>query len=165
MKQIWSPWRMEYIMDHAPMKDCIFCQAVLEADDAANLVLFRGERAFVILNRYPYTSGHLMIVPYDHFPSITDLEPATRTEMMELLCRAEEVVGHVYHPDGFNLGANIGDVAGAGVPGHVHFHVVPRWAADANFMTSIGETRVLPEDLGRTFQRLKDGWDQSRSAL
>jgi ATP adenylyltransferase len=159
MKQIWSPWRMEYIMDHEPMKGCIFCQALHQADDAANLVIFRGERAFVILNRYPYTSGHLMVVPYDHLASITELETDTRVELMELLSRAEQVVSCVYHPDGFNLGANIGEVAGAGVPGHVHFHVVPRWAADANFMTSVGETRVLPEALAQTYRRLKEGWD------
>ncbi|MCD4673807.1 MAG: HIT domain-containing protein [Anaerolineaceae bacterium] len=159
MKQIWSPWRMEYIMDHSPMKDCIFCQAIHQADDTANLILFRGERAFVILNRYPYTSGHLMVVPYDHFASITQLETATRAEMMELLSKVEQVLGIEYHPDGFNLGANIGEVAGAGVLGHVHFHVVPRWAADANFMTSVAETRVLPEGLAQTYHRLKESWE------
>ncbi len=162
MKQIWSPWRMEYIMEHSPMNECIFCQAIRQADDAASLILFRGERAFVMLNLYPYTSGHLMVVPYDHFGSITQLEPDTRAEMMELISKAEQVVSGEYHPEGFNFGANIGDVAGAGVPDHVHFHIVPRWAADANFMTSVADTRVLPEDLGQTYKRLKERWDGSK---
>lgn len=151
-------------MDHEPMKTCFFCQAVHQANDTANLVIFRGERAFVILNRYPYTSGHLMVVPYDHLPSITQLEPSTRSELMELLNKAEQVVGNVYHPDGFNLGANIGEVGGAGVPGHVHFHLVPRWAGDTNFMSSIGETRVMPEDLAQTYQRIKEGWQDFKAA-
>jgi len=159
MKQIWSPWRMEYIMEHSPMHGCIFCEAIRQADDETSLILFRGERAFVILNRYPYTSGHLMVVPYDHFGSITELDPDTRAEIMELMSKAEQVVKAEYHPEGFNLGANIGEAAGAGVPNHVHFHIVPRWSADANFMTAVADTRVLPEGLAQTYKRLKQRWD------
>jgi ATP adenylyltransferase len=139
---------------------CIFCNALQKPDGVENLIVFRSEHAFVILNRYPYTSGHVMVVPFAHLPSFEDLDSVTRCELMELITHATHVVREVYKPEGFNVGANLGAVAGAGVSGHVHFHVVPRWGGDANFMSTIGEVRVLPEELDETFRRLKEQWDK-----
>jgi ATP adenylyltransferase len=118
----------------------------------------RGEHAFVILNRFPYTTGHLMVVPYGHQPSLDLLEAAVRAEMMELVNHTTQVLEKVYHPDGFNIGVNIGSAAGAGVSDHVHMHVVPRWVGDANFMSTLGETRVLPELLEDTYLRMVAAW-------
>jgi len=156
---------MEYIQksdkepDHQPGV-CIFCEAAAGSDDAASLVLYRGQSSYLILNRYPYTSGHLMIVPYDHQPSVEQIEPATRSEIMELTAQAIQALRQVYQPEGFNLGANIGPAAGAGVAGHIHFHVVPRWPGDTNFMSAVGDTRVLPETLEDTYRRLLEAWKQ-----
>ncbi len=159
MKQIWSPWRMKYILSHERSSECIFCHALEDpSNDALNLVLFRGKKAFVILNRYPYTSGHLMVVPNAHEASLTRLDAATSAELMALLQWAEHVLRQVYHPDGLNLGLNLGAAAGAGVVGHIHFHVVPRWEGDTNFMTAVGDARVLPESLEDTYQRLRAAW-------
>ena len=160
MEHLWSPWRMNYISDTTPPDGCFFCEALKQEDSAQTLLVERAEHAFVILNRYPYTSGHLMVVPYAHVPSIDQLTPECRAEIMELLNRAIAVLTAVYKPEGFNMGANIGAIAGAGVPGHVHFHIVPRWAGDTNFMTAVAQTRVLPEALEQTYQRLYDAWHQ-----
>ena len=151
---------MEYIESN---KDdgCIFCSALEKEDSAENLIPFRGERAFVILNRYPYTSGHLMVVPIDHRPNLEELHPETRAEMMELTTRCMTVLRNIYHPQAFNMGANIGEAAGAGVKSHVHIHLVPRWAGDTNFMSTLGETRVLPEALEVTYQRVRQAFDGS----
>ena len=124
-------------------------------DGVENLIAFRGERAYVILNRYPYTSGHLMVVPFAHQAHLEDLDPPTRAEMMELTTRCVVVLPKIYHPEAFNIGANIGESAGAGVKSHVHIHIVPRWGGDTNFMTVVSETRVLPEALERTYERVK----------
>jgi ATP adenylyltransferase len=129
-------------------------------DGAENLIALRGERAFVILNRYPYTSGHLMVVPYVHKSNLEELDRPTRTEMMELTTRCMTVLRKLYDPQAFNMGANIGEAAGAGVKEHVHLHIVPRWAGDTNFMSAVGETRVLPESLERTFERVKQGFEE-----
>ncbi len=158
MEHLWSPWRMNYISDSTPPDGCFFCEALKQEDSAETLLVARGEQAFVILNRYPYTSGHLMVVPYAHVPVMDQLTPECRAEIMELLNQAMAVLTTVYQPEGFNIGANIGAIAGAGVPGHVHFHVVPRWAGDTNFMTAVAHTRVLPEALEQTYQRLRDAW-------
>ena len=158
MEHLWSPWRMNYISDSTPLDGCFFCEALKQEDSAETLLVARGEQAFVILNRYPYTSGHLMVVPYAHVPVMDQLTPECRAEIMELLNQAMAVLTTVYQPEGFNIGANIGAIAGAGVPGHVHFHVVPRWAGDTNFMTAVAHTRVLPEALEQTYQRLRDAW-------
>lgn len=155
MKQLWSPWRMEYIMEHTPSKECIFCAALTGGDDAASLLLYRGERAFIILNLFPYTSGHLMVVPNAHVPFLDELDSETRLELIELTCRAEYALRTVYRPEGFNIGANIGAAAGAGIVGHLHFHVVPRWQGDTSFMSTVSGVRVLPEELSDTYQRLK----------
>ncbi len=160
MNYIWSPWRMEYIQNNKPEDACVFCIALQQPDCLDNLIVWRGEHAFVILNRFPYTSGHLMIVPYAHRASLELLEASARSEIMELATKAIQVLGQVYGPEGYNLGINIGKVAGAGVAGHVHLHVVPRWGGDTNFMSSLGETRVLPESLQDTYQRVKDAWEK-----
>jgi ATP adenylyltransferase len=145
---------MKYIDNHNKETGCVFCIAQAMADSAENLIAFRGERAFVILNRFPYTSGHLMVIPYDHVSNLEELDPDTRAEMMELTSRCTTVLRGVYRPQGFNVGVNIGEAAGAGVLGHVHIHIVPRWAGDTNFMSALGGTRVLPESLEDTYRRV-----------
>lgn len=157
MKQLWSPWRMKYIQSNK-VKDCIFCRALSQLDDEQNLVIARGKSVFAMLNLYPYTSGHLMIVPNAHVANLDELEPATRAEMMDLTAAATLVLRQVYHPEGFNLGINMGEVAGAGIAEHIHMHVVPRWGGDTNFMSSLASTRVLPESLQDTFLRLRLAW-------
>lgn len=159
MQHIYSPWRMKYIMQHKHNPDCIFCTGPAEPDGPENLIIHRGEHAYVMLNRYPYTSGHLMVVPFLHQPSLEGLEPAILTELMGLLTHAMGVLRRVYHPEGFNMGANIGAAAGAGIAGHVHVHLVPRWSGDTNFMSAVGDARVVPEDLQETFQRLRSAWE------
>ena len=161
MNHIWSPWRMEYIENNTKVDGCIFCIAQEMEDSPQNLITFRGQRAFVILNRYPYTSGHLMVVPFTHQPNLELLDAETRAEMMELTTRCMTVLRRIYNPQAFNMGANIGEAAGAGVKEHVHIHIVPRWAGDTNFMSAIGEARVLPELLESTFARVKKGFDES----
>jgi ATP adenylyltransferase len=159
MKHIWAPWRMKYIQTHE--KGCVFCTVQGQPDGNENLIVHRGERAFVILNRFPYTSGHIMVVANAHQPSFEDLNPETRAEMMELTTQCMRVLRKVYRPEGFNLGANIGEVAGAGVAGHVHLHIVPRWGGDTNFMSTLAETRTLPEALEDTYQRVRQAWGNS----
>ena len=159
MNYLWSPWRMEYILTPKSEEGCIFCEALKHADGPENLVVYRGSEAFVMLNRFPYTSGHLMIVPYDHKPSLEQLTAASRADIMELSARAIIVLQAIYTPQGFNLGMNIGNAAGAGVTEHVHLHVVPRWVGDTNFMSSISQTRVLPELLEETYRRVKEAWE------
>ncbi len=158
MNHLWSPWRMQYIENHGPSRGCIFCDALQQEDGPQNLIINRGARAFVILNLFPYTNAHLMVVPFDHQPSIEDLDPETRAEMIELVTQAMQVIRAEYHPEAFNLGANIGAVAGAGVIEHVHMHVVPRWSGDTNFMSTVADTRVLPEELSATYQRMAIRW-------
>jgi ATP adenylyltransferase len=162
MKYLWSPWRMSYIMDHERGNDCVFCVALNGDDDAENLVLHRGHQAFVMLNRYPYTSGHLMVVPDEHTPDLAALSPQTRSELMELIVSAETVIDITYRPEGFNIGANLGAAAGAGIAGHLHFHIVPRWAGDTNFMSTLANTRVLPEELTETYRRLSEAWKKTQ---
>src|SRR5574340_947181 len=145
MNYLWSPWRMEYIEQHGKEEGCVFCNAQAQPDGPANLVAFRGRHAYVILNRYPYTSGHLMVAPFDHKATLEELDSGTRAEMIELSTRCMAVLRELYKPEAFNLGANIGKAAGAGVVGHVHMHIVPRWACDTNFMSPRAGTRVLPE--------------------
>ena len=130
----------------------------LADQDEQTLIVFRGRHNFVVLNRFPYTSGHLMVVPYQHTPDLAGIDEATANEMMALTRAAERHIRAVYHPDGLNLGMNIGESAGAGIAGHVHMHVLPRWSGDANFLSTVGETRVLPETLDVTWRRLTDAF-------
>jgi len=149
---------MKYIEGHEKQEGCIFCNALAQPDNADNLIIKRGTSAFVILNLYPYTSGHIMVAPMEHQPSLEFLKPDTRAEIMELVSQCIVVIREIYQPQAFNVGANIGEAAGAGEPGHVHMHIVPRWTGDTNFMSALGETRVLPESLHETYERIKAGF-------
>jgi len=160
MKHLWSPWRMEYIQDHSRVSGCVFCEAWAGSDDERTLLIHRGQSAFVILNRFPYTSGHLMVVPVTHLPTLEEVPLPTLTEVMALTQTALTVLRQVYRPQAFNVGANIGELAGAGIAEHVHLHVVPRWAGDTNFMATLAETRVLPEALDETYHRLHATWPE-----
>jgi ATP adenylyltransferase len=156
MDRLWTPWRLTYVTEaREPGADCVFCDAIARVPSDA-LVVFTGRTAFVILNKFPYNSGHLMIVPRRHVGSLVDLARAERDEVMALTAVAERVLGEVYQPHGFNMGLNLGKPAGAGVLGHLHMHVVPRWDGDTNFMSVVGETRVLPEELSQTAARLRE---------
>lgn len=159
MEQLFSPWRMQYIQNNEPVSGCVFCQAAEQVDSEQNLIIARGELAFVILNRYPYTSGHLMVVPFAHEPTFELLNPATRSEIMELCTRGLAALRQTYNPQGFNVGVNIGAAGGAGIAAHVHFHLVPRWIGDSNFMSSVAHTRVVPEELEVTYARLRNAWN------
>jgi len=159
MDYLWSPWRYQYMAEAAAGKksDCFFCDAVKSDRDEETLVVYRGSKAFVILNRFPYTSGHVMIVPYAHVAELHLCEDGALAEMMRVAQRIENVFRREYHPDGVNLGMNLGRAAGAGVLGHLHLHMLPRWYGDSNFMTVTGETRVHPEELATTYKRLRNG--------
>jgi ATP adenylyltransferase len=135
--------------------ECFFCDAVARTDDAETLIVYRGAKNFIILNRFPYTSGHVMVVPYAHVPSLGECEADALDEMMQLAQRVEGAFRQNYNPDGMNIGMNLGRAAGAGVADHIHMHVLPRWFGDSNFMTVTGETRVHPEELSTTYQRLR----------
>jgi len=163
MKLLWSPWRMEYIQNHSRQTGCIFCQALASPDDAASLLLHRAQHAFVILNRFPYTSGHLMVVPNLHVAALEEVPLEALSQVMALTQTALKALRRVYDPQGFNLGANLGESAGAGVADHVHLHVVPRWAGDTNFMATLAQTRVLPENLEETYRRLSRAWQEISS--
>jgi ATP adenylyltransferase len=154
MDYLWTPWRYAYISTAEKASTCVFCDAVQAGDAAKVLIVHRGQHCFVILNAYPYTPGHVMIVPYAHLDELRKLPPEAASEMMALSQRMESVLRDLYHPDGINLGMNIGKAAGAGIAGHIHMHVLPRWVADANFMSVVGETRVLPETLDETWKRM-----------
>jgi ATP adenylyltransferase len=153
MDYLWTPWRYAYVSTADKAPSCVFCDKV-EADDREALIVHRAKHNFIVLNKFPYTSGHVMIVPYAHLDELQKLPPEAAQEMMALSQKMEQVLRQVYHPDGINLGMNIGKAAGAGVAGHIHMHVLPRWVADANFVSVISETRVLPEALDETWQKL-----------
>jgi ATP adenylyltransferase len=156
MDYLWTPWRYAYVSGTEKPCECVFCRAATEKDDAKTRVVYRGQHCFVILNTYPYTPGHVMIVPYEHLDELRKLRVEASNEMMLLSQRMESVLRDLYRPDGVNLGMNIGKAAGAGIAGHIHMHVLPRWVADANFMSVVGETRVLPETLDVTWRKIKD---------
>jgi ATP adenylyltransferase len=154
MDYLWTPWRYRYVTDPAKDDGCIFCEA-LKLDDAKSFVVLRGKKNFVILNRFPYTTGHVMIVPFAHVAELTDCDSATLTEMMEMAQRVQKALAVNYKPEGYNLGMNLGRCAGAGVTGHLHLHVLPRWSGDTNFMSAVAETRIEPEDLTVTYEKLR----------
>ena len=158
MDVLWSPWRYDYITSSGAEKKsgCVFCNILNNsASDEENFILKRAEFNFVILNIYPYTSGHLMIVPYDHLAMLDESSKKATDELMELTKSVQAAISQVYKPDGLNLGMNLGKAAGAGVDAHYHMHVLPRWVGDVNFMTAIGETRTIPETLTTTYEKLK----------
>ena len=155
MDHLWSPWRYQYLSAEPASAECIFCLKAAQQKDAENLVIYRGKRNFALLNLYPYTSGHLMVAPYEHVARLEDAAPETVTDMMLIVQQAEKHLRAIYRPEGLNIGMNIGKAAGAGIAGHIHMHVLPRWYGDANFMTTVGETRILPEELDVTWRRLQ----------
>ncbi len=155
MEILWAPWRMEYIL--SPKEDsCIFCTPLQQRDDRRNLILHRGKESFIILNRYPYTNGHLMVAPYRHIGLLEELSAEEVKDLMINIQLSIRVLKGAMSPHGFNIGANVGKVAGAGVESHVHFHVVPRWEGDTNYMPVLASTRVIPEHLQQTYDRLRD---------
>jgi ATP adenylyltransferase len=159
-QRIWAPWRLEYVKDASKDKEseCIFCGALDAGDDEANLIVARGERCFVILNKFPYTNGHLMVAPYEHVADLQDLDEETTTEMMALAQQGIAALDTSYAPHGYNVGFNQGRVAGAGVEHHIHMHVVPRWNGDTNFMPVLGDTRVMNQTLQDSYTTLKGVW-------
>src|SRR5258707_14812220 len=154
MDHLWSPWRYRYVTSGASTDECLFCAKAASGEDRANLVVLRAEHNFALLNLYPYTSGHLMIAPYAHIATLEEARPEALSEMIGLAARAERAFRTVYNAGGVNLGMNLGKAAGAGVAGHIHMHVLPRWPGDVNFMTTIAETRGLPEDLETAWEKL-----------
>ena len=160
-ERIWAPWRLAYVKgaDKDSGEECIFCAKPASDDDAANLIVPRGERCVVILTLFPYTNGHLMVAPYEHAGSLQGLDSETVTEMMGLTQRAMEILEQAYEPHGYNVGFNQGRVAGAGVEHHIHMHVVPRWGGDTNFMPVLADTRVMPQTPDQTYELLKGTFD------
>lgn len=158
METLWSPWRMKYITDYENPGKCVFCTAPLLEDGPENLIVHRGKNAYLILNRFPYTSGHAMVVPFEHHPSLEAFIPEIRAEMMEMVNQTVKTMRKIYKPQGFNIGINLGTAAGAGIAEHMHIHIVPRWNGDTNFMSTVGETRVLPEELETTYHKLVQAW-------
>jgi ATP adenylyltransferase len=157
VERLWTPWRREFIEgDNAKRSPCFLCDHAADSShDRRNFVLARGHTVFVLLNLYPYNSGHLMVAPYQHTGDLANLEQPIAAELMAFTQRCVGVLGTAYSPDGFNLGMNLGRSAGAGVPDHLHVHVVPRWSGDTNFMPIVGDTKVLPESLDQTYERLE----------
>lgn len=157
MERLWTPWRREFIeADNTKRSACFLCDHAADpSHDRQNFVLARGHTVFVLLNLYPYNSGHLMVAPYQHTGDLANLEQPTAAELMAFTQRSVGVLGQAYSPDGFNLGMNLGKAAGAGVPDHLHVHVLPRWSGDTNFMPIVGDTKVLPESLDQTYERLE----------
>lgn len=154
MERLWSPWRMAYLTNAEKPEGCVFCRKLAEEKDAENLLVYRGRHAAIIMNLYPYNTGHLMVIPYQHVSSTEELDRDTLMEMMELVNLCIRILRRTMHPDGFNVGINIGRAAGAGIAEHVHIHIVPRWTGDSNFLTILGQTRVIPELLEDTYRRL-----------
>jgi ATP adenylyltransferase len=157
-QRIWAPWRLRYVKDANKSSECVFCAKPELGDDREALIVHRGERCFVILNLYPYTSGHLMVMPFEHLGRLQDVEPEITAEMIDLAQQAMRRMEEVYSPEGFNVGLNQGRVAGAGVDGHIHLHVVPRWAGDNNYMPILADTRVMPQSLEETYDALEGGF-------
>jgi ATP adenylyltransferase len=155
-QRIWAPWRLDYVKDASKdsAEECIFCAALEAGDDEASLIVHRGERAFVILNKFPYTNGHLMVAPYEHVAALPEVDAETVAELMALTQRAMKTLEERYAPHGYNVGFNQGRVAGAGVEHHIHLHVVPRWGGDTNFMPVLADTRVMPQSLEQSYAAL-----------
>lgn len=158
MERLWAPWRLEYVQNADKQDGCIFCAAAASDDDEGQLVVHRGEHAFVLLNKFPYASGHLLVAPYRHGLNFGDLDEAEILEIHRLGAQGLEALAATYAPEGYNLGWNIGRIAGAGIPDHVHLHVVPRWGGDTNFMPVFADVKVIPEHLTATCKRLAAAW-------
>jgi len=157
-RPIWAPWRLEYITEAGNQDGCVFCAEAAGELGADSLVVSRGERGFVLLNKFPYASGHLMVAPVRHIAELGELEPEEVSELHALTTAALDALRETYGPDAFNIGWNLGEVAGGSIAGHLHEHVVPRWAGDTNFMPVLADIKVLPEHLLATRERLRDAW-------
>ncbi len=153
-ERLWTPWRMEYILDNSKPSGCVFCSKPKEDDDRANLVLHKGKRSFVIMNRYPYNNGHLLVTPYAHVGEMEDLSAEELCEMTMEMQRSIGILKKTMNPDGFNIGMNLGKAAGSGIDDHIHLHIVPRWNGDTNFMPVLSDVRVMPEHLDDTYMKL-----------
>jgi ATP adenylyltransferase len=163
VERLWTPWRMQYVSSSGESSsECLFCELPRQERDAENLLVQRGRHAFSMLNLYPYNNGHLMIAPYQHTGDLAALDSEVAADVLALIQRAVGALSNEYHPDGYNIGMNLGRVAGAGVPDHLHVHIVPRWGGDTNFMPLTADTKVLPETLQQTYQRLKRALDANR---
>lgn len=163
MDYLWTPWRYAYVSAAQTTSGCIFCDLPKAGDDVRARIVYRARHCYIVLNAYPYTPGHVMVVPFAHLDELQKLPVEAAHEMMGLSQRMEQVLRQLYKPDGVNLGMNIGKAAGAGVAGHVHMHVLPRWVADSNFVSVLGETRILPETLDITYQRISQALQSSVS--
>ncbi len=155
MDYLFTPWRYAFVSSAHAASDCLFCELPKVQNDEKTLIVHRDKHCFVILNAYPYTTGHVMVVPYQHVDQLQRLSSEAAQEMMELTRKLEGILRELYHPEGLNLGMNLGKAAGAGIAGHIHMHVLPRWTADASFISVIGETRILPEELATTYKRIR----------
>jgi ATP adenylyltransferase len=151
---LWAPWRMEYIQNADKDNDCIFCDKPKASDDRKNLIVYRGKLTFAMMNRYPYNNGHLMVIPFHHTSELASLSCDEKRELFDLLVLSQEALKEVMHPHGYNIGMNLGRVAGAGIVDHLHFHIVPRWDGDTNFMPVVGHTKVMSEGLEETWEKL-----------
>lgn len=160
MDYLWTPWRYQYVTTAGGRGECVFCAAAGASDDRETLVVHRAKHNFVILNRFPYTSGHVMVIPNRHVATLEGLDDETLTELILLARRTEQHLRALYHPEGLNIGVNIGRAAGAGIAEHLHMHLLPRWTGDTNFMTTIGETRVMPEDLAISWEKLRGAFQE-----
>lgn len=159
MKRLWAPWRIEYILGPKP-DECVFCIKDIKGEDEKRLILWRGKNCFVIMNKYPYSSGHIMVTPYRHVYSLDELNEEELTEMMLVMSKCVTILKKVFNPHGINVGLNIGEAAGAGIEEHLHFHLVPRWTGDHSFMALFSETMVIPEHLLETYKKLKPFFEQ-----
>jgi ATP adenylyltransferase len=157
VERLWAPWRLEYIEQADEQDDCIFCRAA-EGDDESGLVVHRGHEAFVLLNKFPYASGHVMVAPYRHVGEFSELGDGEALEIHRLAAQGMGALAEVYGPQGYNVGWNLGRIAGAGITDHVHLHLVPRWAGDTNFMPVLADVKVIPEHLAETRRRLAEAW-------
>lgn len=158
MKQLWAPWRMEYIEQPSSSEGCIFCVKDDMSRDRERLILKRGKEAFVMMNKFPYSNAHLLIAPYRHTADMNELSDPERLDIFSLLVVAQNVLKDIFQPDGFNIGMNLGKVAGAGVAEHLHLHIVPRWSGDTNFMPIFSDVRVIPQHLEATYEKLAAGF-------
>lgn len=157
-ERIWAPWRLRYVKDGSAGDECIFCAKPAAGDDQQALIVHRDERCFAMLNLFPYTNGHLMVAPYEHVGRTEEIDEATIAELMSVAQRGIRILEEAYGPEGYNLGINQGRAAGAGVEGHIHLHVVPRWAGDTNYMPVVGDTRVMPQSLEESWATLTEGF-------
>ena len=162
MEKLWAPWRYEYIKKIASENQgiCLFCKVVSENNDEKNLIVYRGRKAYIMLNRYPYNNGHLMVIPYNHFSEINVLSDEEMLEMMKLLALSVKILKDKFSSDGFNIGINLGKIAGAGIDDHIHIHIVPRWSGDTNFMPVLGDTKLISQSLEESWKILKNEFEK-----